>query len=656
MKKQVLSFLFSLLLAAANAQTSTPAFPQAAINTIGMKQQVKNAKHEAPAAMPKNNSSAYKMLEKMEEVKKTDWQSRTHKNNNNLRLPLDTIYVGLIPNDTLFITGTFNHNGPIWVFGNGVLIFYNATVENTGDIAVWQNGRVLSEGSSLTFPQTYFYQRQMIFVQHSVGYFSNTSFNYSGLQHGLVVGDSAQVGFVNVHQADWTTGGVFGAGTLWMNGVNLSGEYILTDTANTYFNNSDSLLIWHKLPETAVINYTFPPGASVMGYVFNNASPGVSGIDYSVVVDSSETVWWGLMPVNGSDVTLNNSDIRAIGCWFERGDTATVNGVFNNTTYANTVMPFTDRNIHLINTFVMTWSLYVFDSSSINLYNSTIGEVGTQQTSSVLANSFLLDGTGGYFWSTDTSTTFASEVTIYSTARSEKHSLFVLSYSDMYFSTPTSIQNSIFISSQNNLPADPVPFDASTMWMQNIEQPGTAHADSLINVTGSEWIDQGPDGGILFYQNYSLYYQLYGAGTWTPLVLDSAMEIRHNTLGVWNTTGLPGGLYILRLVVRDTYADSVEAFKAVTMLPAVPTNVGDPDKYNALLVFPNPASDQLTVLLSENNSAANIRILDVLGKVVLSRSTEQTQNVIDISGLAAGTYMVERVAGDDVKRMRFVKR
>jgi hypothetical protein len=103
----------------------------------------------------------------------------------------------------------------------------------------------------------------------------------------------------------------------------------------------------------------------------------------------------------------------------------------------------------------------------------------------------------------------------------------------------------------------------------------------------------------LFYQNYSLFYQLSGDTSWTPIVIDSAMEIRHNTLGVWNTTGLAAGTYILRLVVRDTYADSVESFKAVTMLPGITTNINDMVNHSALVVFPNTANDQLTVLLSE---------------------------------------------------------
>jgi hypothetical protein len=650
--KKLYPFILFYISFSITAQTSR--FPQGVINNLGKDHPSERNVQSDKVVKPENNSGAFKMLEKIEEIKKTNWDKFSSLKNNTSRTSVDTLIVGLTPNDTLFVTDTFNHNGPIWVLGDGVLIFYNATVINTGDIIVFQHGRVLSESSSLTFPQAYFYQRTMIIVQHGIGYFSNTSFNYSGIQHGLVVGDSAQAGFVNVHQADWTTAGLFGKGTLWMNNVNLGGEFILSDTSNTYFNNVDSLLLWHQIPSPSLINCSFPNGTNVMGYQFNNSVPGISGIDYNVSVDSCETVWWGLMPVNGSDVTVSNSDIRAIGCWFKNGDTATVSNVYDNTNYSNTVMPFTDRNIHLINTFVTTWSLYVFDSSSIIINNSAVGEVGTQQKSMVNSSSFLLDGSGGYFWATDSSVTVASDVTVYSTARSEKNGLFILGYSTLPFSTPTSIHSSIFISTQNNLPADPIPYDASTMWMQNIESPGIAHADSLISVKGSEWIDQGPEGGILFYQKYSLYYQLYGASSWVPIVIDSFVEIRHNTLGVWNTNGLVSGTYLLRLVVKDTYADSVESFKAVSLLPGIATGINDQEPIS-ISIFPNPANDHLILSFPSTVSFGNIQINDITGRCLEKMTVHEQQNIIDISGLPPGTYILEHTSAKGVIRRRFVK-
>ncbi|MCE3278234.1 MAG: secretion protein [Bacteroidetes bacterium] len=654
-KLLLLTLLLSFSVVAQNTTLPAgfPAFPQKKLKDLVTNHRVATHKVPKDVNKPKDNSGTFKMLEKIKEAKGTNWESLTHKTESSQRAPIDTIYVGLVPQDTLFITDTFNHNGPIFVFNDGVLIFYNAIVENRGDITVFQHGRVFGLSSSLTFPQDYFYQRGITVVQNGLAYFSNTSFNYSGLQHGLLVGDSAQVGFENVHQSDFTTAGIFGHGTVYLDGVNLGGEFILADSSTSYFNNVDTLLLWHKLPNTSVINYSFPNGNNVNAYQFDNTVPGVSGLGYSVYADSCETVWWGLMPVNGSDATISNSNIRTIGCWFEEGDTATVSAVHNNTTYSNTIMPFSDRNMHLINTYVMTWSLYVFDSSQVSINNSTLGEVGSQQTSEVNAQSFLLDGSGGYFWATDTSVTIAADALVYSTARSERNGLFILFNSSMPFSTPTSIQNSVFVSSQNDLSSDPVPFDASTMWLQKIETASIAHADSLITINGSAWIDQGPAGGLLYYQDFSLYYQLYGSGIWTPITTGNNAEIRHNALGIWNTNGLIPGTYLLRLIVTDTYTDSIESYKVVNLLPAVITDIDE--KSNLYIdIFPNPANDQLYIKTKVGEKDSQLNIIDLTGKKVLQTTINEI-DVINIESLSKGTYILEIKCGDNIYRKRFLK-
>jgi len=404
-----------------------------------------------------------------------------------------------------------------------------------------------------------------------------------------------------------------------------------------------------------VINYAFPQGDTVNGYFFDNTVSGVSGLGYHVYADSCYNVWWALMPVNGSSVTLSNSNIRAVGNWFQHSDTATVNSIFDNTFYANNVIPLSDRTMHLMNTYVQTWSMYVFDTSQLSIINSTLGEVGTEQHAQILSQQFLLDGSGGYFWATDTSNIFASNVTIYSTARSERNGIFVLSYSDMPYSTPTSIGSSLMVSVQNTLPLNPVPFDASIMWMENIETPGaTVHADSLIPVTGSEWIDQGPLGSWMDYGSYSLYYKLQSDTTWLPILTDSVMEIRHNTLGVWNTAGLTPGSYLLRLLVKNDLSDSIEDLKAVTVVPGIATGISDAAVLNAA-IYPNPANDHLTIYLPEIPTTAELRIFNLLGEMQLHTTIQGQRSTINTNELAAGVYTIEIRSGNKVARQKFVR-
>ena len=639
---------------APNTAFAHRAFPQETINAELKKAAEQVSATSTPAATtikPDGKSNSGQAIHKMDEVKKMNWERYKHPGTSR---SLDTVYVGVVPHDTLLITGTYNHTGPIFVFNDGVLIFYNATATNYGDVYVFQHGRLLGLNSSLTFPQDYFYQRSLIVVQNGLAYFNNCSFNYSGVQHSLVVGDSGVVGMENVHQADWTTAGLYGHATIQIHGLNLGGEYILDDSSTSSFSNVDTLLLWHQLPNTAVINYAFPQGDTVMNYAFNNTVPGVSGVQYNVNVDSCHTVWWAMMPVNGSNVTISNSNIRAIGTWFQHGDTTSANGIFDNTFYPNVVIPLPDRNLHLLNSFVQTWNLYVFDSSLLNIINCTVGEVGTEQKAKIYSQQFLLDGSGGYFWATDTSVIFGSGVTVYSTARSERNGIFVLSYSNLPFAPVSSIGTSLMVSVQNTQPTDPTPFDGSIMWLENIESPATTHADSIVPVRGSAWIDQGPTGSWMDYGSYSLYYQLQGDPAWTAIVIDSTMEIRHNVLGMWNTTGLAAGNYNLRLLVKNDLTDSVEDIKAVTVLPGVSTGLANTDIL-PVSIYPNPASDQLMVYVPENSLKTEIRIYNLLGENKIRETVKSLKSAVNVANLAAGVYTIEVKCGNKISRQKFVK-
>lgn len=652
---KLLSFLLAatLIMPGAIAQSiSRPAFPQQALNRIQATPSsgFTSAKTQKPVIQRRIQIGAFQLLQKSAAFDIPDLED-THQEK---LLPADTVMVGDVPNDTLVITGTWNHQGPIWVFNDGVLIFYQANVINQGDLIVWGNGIVLADSSSLTFPQQYFYERGIIAVQHAYIHLQNSAFNYSGLSHNLVIGDSALVELVNIHQNDWTTCGLFGHGSLYMNGCNLGGEYILSESSNSAFVNVDTLILWHQFPSSSVINYAFPPGDSVFNYVFNSFIPGISGIGYSTFADSCHTVMWALMPVNGSDVTISNSTIRAIGAWYTQGDSVSVTGVFNNSSYTNYVMPVTDRNLHLLNTSVQTWSFYVFDSSRVMIDSCQLGEIGCQQQSYVSSSDFLLDGSGGYFWATDTSVIIAQQVTVYSTVRSERNGIFILANSWLPFAAPSAIGNSLVVCLQDSLAADPVPYDGAIAWMQKINGPDSAFTLSTIPVTGSAWIDQGPLGSWMDFGHYSLYYQPAGGPGWIPIVLDSITEVHQNVLGVWNTNGLLAGVYFLRLLIKNNLNDSVEVIRPVILSPS-PVYVDEAEDISFFSVYPNPAHDRLYIH-HEHQETLQLSVYNSGGGLVLKQELLKGPSAVPIQGLARGNYFYQLNNGlNCVKAGRFIK-
>lgn len=664
MKFQLLSIVFILGCHLCLAQAAYHlVFPQAEINSAlssGFQRSLSAQPAGSNEAGPAESSarSLVPVLTQTRELKKQPLQIRTPNSQRSLN---DTVYVGTTLNDTLIITGHYTHTGPIFVFNNGVLIFRNAVVSDTGDIYVWQHGKVFADSSSLTFPQQYFYQRGITIINDGYMRVQNSSFNYSGMSHNLFLGDSAVMIWNAVHQNDWTTCGLFGSPSMSINGCNQCGEYILSDHSTIDFHNADTIIFWHQFPDTAVVNYAFPAGDTVYHYVFNDTVSGVRGIRYSVLADTCHDVMWAMMPVNGSNITISNSVIRAIGAWFMGRDTVAARGLYDNSNYVNFTAPLSDRNLHLINSHVQTWSLYAFDNAHLSIDSCTLGEVGCQQRSSDVATDFLLDGSGGYFWATDTSAIMASVVTVYSTARSERNGIFLLEYSWLPYMAPSAINNSVMICVQNNLVQDPVAYDNGNAWLLKISGPDTAHTDSLIPIPGRAWIAQGPQGGWMFFASYSLYYQLQGGATWTPIVMDSTGQVHSGDLGLWNTHGLAAGDYMLKLAVTDNFGDSVYGLRPVTLLPGLSNGVQDaaPAAMSAT-AFPNPSDGNFVFeILSNRNSPVTIEIENAIGEKVFGQNAEivSGKNIVAVKEqLSAGIYFYHIISDNVISEGKVVVR
>ncbi len=630
------------------SQNNRTVFPQYELNkttrqTLAKYPHVNSANANKQADNNSSPKSVSGMLKKMAELKTYKPKIPT---TINWAQSHDTIFVGTVPHDTLVITGNWHHSGPILVLSDGVLIFKNATVVDSGDIYVFQQGQLVADSSSLTFPQQYFYQRGLIAVQNAIVNIQHCSFNYSGLSHNLVIGGSATVVMNKVHQHDWTTCGLFGKPTLHINGCNQAGEYILCDSSTATFKNTDTLLLWHQFPDTALVNFTFPNGDTVYNYNFNKTVPGIKGVEYNVNADSCHDVMWAMMPVNGSNITISNSKIRAIGTWFQHNDTVSVSKLYDNSSYVNFVAPLADRNLHLINSDVQTWSLYVFDKSHINVDSVQVGEIGTENRASVTATPpFLLDGSGGYFWATDTSSVFSFGATVYSYVRSEKNGIFVLAYGWVPFSAPQAIGSSIMISVQSNTAGDPVALEAATTWLEKIDGPDTSYTNMQVPLIGSAWIDWGINGsGWMNFANYSMYYQLQGNTTWTRILKDSLIEIRHATLKNWNTSGLAAGNYLVKLTIKNNFGDSVDAIKPITLLngitavsPLAPWGEGQ-----RVRAYPNPNNGTFNIQLNDYENT-NVEIYNTVGQKVVAQTLQSNLTQLNLNNFSNGVYHVRVV-------------
>jgi len=82
------------------------------------------------------------------------------------------------------------------------------------------------------------------------------------------------------------------------------------------------------------------------------------------------------------------------------------------------------------------------------------------------------------------------------------------------------------------------------------------------------------------------------------------------------------------------------------IVPAVETNVN-------LKLFPNPATDQITIQDINNKIPGNIIIFDAWGKMVHQKIVGSSQAVIDVKNLPSGVYYLR--TEQSAAAIKFVK-
>jgi hypothetical protein len=549
----------------------------------------------------------------------------------------DTLYIV----DTMQITGTWVHTGAIVIANNGLLHFNKANVTILGDIfLLGEHPQLVADSSTLYIPQAYFYQRVVFATGGAKVTYRNTTVDHSGLSHNIILVDSARLELTNVINKGFTTNGIYNRATVAVNGINEAGEYVITDASTLSFRNATTVLLWHQFPEGAHINFTYPDGDTTYNYHFNKTISGVSGINYSITADSCYNVMWGMMPEQGTDITISDSKIRAVGLWFMGADTVNVSGLVDNSTYLAFDAPLSDRSLHLNNCSVVTWSLYPMEHSTVNIKNCIVGEVGAGGSSTVAGDQFFCDGSGGYVWSSDSSLLIAGFSYVSGYVRSQANSILYYAYSSLAGGYPSALQNSIIIVLQCMLLQEPKALDNSVAWYALINQPFEANVGEIVPVTGSVWIDKTPTSTNMDFGSYRLYYQISGDADWIEIPVDSLIEKRNETLGIWNTDGLPAGQYLLKLKLYDNWGNSAEAVKSVSLQPSFGITEND---HTEFIISPNPAAGSITFKIPAGLSDFSIKIADIAGKTVLNKNVSGFQSeenyTLGLGEIKSGSYL-----------------
>ncbi|MBT7993297.1 MAG: T9SS type A sorting domain-containing protein, partial [Bacteroidetes bacterium] len=99
----------------------------------------------------------------------------------------------------------------------------------------------------------------------------------------------------------------------------------------------------------------------------------------------------------------------------------------------------------------------------------------------------------------------------------------------------------------------------------------------------------------------------------------------------------------------DDYIEIINAQKA----ERINLDVADDNrKFNQLVVYPNPAMDELYLRLDEGISSPNVQIIDQLGQ---HYQLKVIDNKINIADLAQGIYFIQLVDSKTIYSTTFIK-
>ena len=73
-------------------------------------------------------------------------------------------------------------------------------------------------------------------------------------------------------------------------------------------------------------------------------------------------------------------------------------------------------------------------------------------------------------------------------------------------------------------------------------------------------------------------------------------------------------------------------------------------------MFPNPASEELTIQLPSGSENASVEFYDYIGRLALTQKVSQTNNSINVQDLSAGVYILKVLSDNKIGTQKFIKK
>ena len=464
----------------------------------------------------------------------------------------DILYIGRDdPYEIVTITGTYFHNNYIVIENHGRLELVDATVTLQGDIVIEDDGALFVSNTELTFSQLYGHEFGLLAGDRADVVIENSIISGQGeIIKGVLAGEAS----ARIQAADFADGmtvSLMESSAMSLSETSGFIEAIVSDEAALDAADSPTvmLLIWLALPAGAAGAFSLPPWGPVDALAFPGDFPGVTGIDYTVSIVNTETVIFSLLSLAGSDVTISDSFILAVGLLFTEGDSHGLFGLTYYSEFGDFTLPLGDRGLRLVNTQLWSWNVYAAGTSEVTVLESTVGEIFSMDNAAAIVQSSTCDGNGGYVSAQGYSTLIVIDSIIIPKVVALGFSATTIAESEL--------NGEIFVSEVSALAVvNPVgsyvatPLDAGVLIEGAVDPPPEPYVGGNLSITGTADIRPGPDSPIT-YAGYELQYgRGSGPSTFTPIGSYHTEAVHEGELEVWDTEKLSPGYYTLRLLIH----------------------------------------------------------------------------------------------------------
>ncbi|HTW92278.1 MAG TPA: hypothetical protein VMH22_11275 [bacterium] len=559
--------------------------------------------------------------------------------------PMDSDIVVGYPdsNETRVITGPYTHQGRIIVLNNGTLVLDSADFTLRGDIYVFNHGTMRVRKGTLTIPQQFAYQYGSEVANDGRFEFDTARVRYGGFSWSVGVADSAAFAVNSCSlQLGFTTVSLTGHAQVNYSGSDFASEYVIFDSSVLHLAHCDTALVWLGFPSGSAADITLPDADTTLRHwEIHDGSPGVSGIGYTVTLDTMTGVLWGSFPQAGCSVTVRNSQMRAAGLLIPGPDSVNMSGLVNNQQQTDYTLPLADRHFRLVNTFLGSWNLYPTDSSIFVLESSVFGEMLAMGALKAVIENSICDGSGGYIGAQSTSQLFFVNSMIETQVVSRDRSLILGAGSTVEYGKVEATSASMLLWMFCNSEYDPQPLDTGIVYLSDYAVPSWAATDTAFPISGTADIQPGPYNPLKFGSYRFSWAGVDSQTTWHPIDSVHTHPVHKDTLATWNTHGLLPGAYILKMTLKNSNGDSIEPTKGVNLLyPGVAEHTKVEPR--EVCYLPTVVRGDLLLapsLLSPKSSLffkAHPYLYDIRGRKVMDLRPGRNS----LRGLACGVYIV----------------